>query len=402
MCACASSAQGFPGTPRHRGRLRRLLLVFGLMSTCAANAGAVANDQAAKEAELRALRQQIGELRQRLESAHSDLSEHEQALRQVEVQIGQLDRRLRDIAGDLRQKKVRLAELRKERDALNDELASQRQALARHVRAAYTLGRQDYLRLLLNQQDPATLERVLTYYRYFTRARARQIDVVKGQLLRLGVLEADIQSEAESLAQMRARAAARKAEREGQRQVRQQVLSDLQAEVRQRGQRIERLQQSEKRLEQLLRALREMFADIPQALDRRKPFSALKGQLPWPAPGKVRHGFGTSRSLGNLTWQGVLIAANAGQTVRAVYHGRVAFADWLRGLGLLVIIDHGHGFMSLYGHNQTVLKETGDWVTAGEPIATVGDTGGRNEVGLYFEIRRRGLPVNPSEWCKRS
>jgi septal ring factor EnvC (AmiA/AmiB activator) len=404
------SARRPPPAPIHRVLalpLRRsfvrqgLASIFGLWLAWLPAASLGVDQHALKEAELRQLRQHMGELRKRLDEARSSRSELEETLRTTELQLGKLDRQLRSIGRDLRAKRHRLDTLSRDRESLRAELAAQREALARQLRAAYILGRQDYLRLLLNQQDPAAVERVLTYYRYFSQARAHQIRTVQEQLARLTALEQQIREETRSLDALQVRAAARKAERESQQQERERVLEALRAEIREGGRQLERMQENEKQLEQLLKALREMFADIPQMLDRRKPFQDLKGQLPWPAKGRLRHEFGTPRRLGDLKWQGVLIGAEPGKPVRAVYHGRVAFADWLRGLGLLVIIDHGHGFMSLYGHNQTLLKETGDWVVAGEAVATVGDTGGGGEAGLYFEIRRLGIPVNPARWCKR-
>jgi septal ring factor EnvC (AmiA/AmiB activator) len=387
--------------PRWRLLRQSLAALLGLWLAGLPAASPGVDEHALKAAELRQLRQQMGELRKRLDEAHSSRSAQEEALRTTELQLGQLDRQLRSIGRALRAKRQRLDSLSQDRDRLRAELAAQREGLARELRAAYVLGRQDYLRLLLNQQDPAELERVLTYYRYFSQARAHRIRTVRKQLARLSALEQQIREETRSLDALQARAAARKAERETQQQEREQVLAALRAEIREGGEQLERLQENEKRLERLLQALREMFSAAPQAADGRKPFKDLKGQLPWPAKGRLTHEFGTRRRLGDLKWQGVLIDAGAGNPVRAVYSGRVAFADWLRGLGLLLIIDHGQGFMSLYGHNQTLLKETGDWVAAGEAVATVGDTGGAGEAGLYFEIRRRGVPVNPAQWCRR-
>ncbi len=385
------------GLSRYGSALR----LFLCLAFVCAPASTVAGDQAAKEAELRTLKRQIAELRERLDQAHDSLTEDEKALRQTEVQIGQLNRRLRTIGRDMRETQTRLDELGKERTALKAELVLQRAALVQHVRAAYLLGRQDYLKLLLNQQAPAKVERMITYYQYLTEARAQQIGAARSRLSRLMALETTIQQEAATLEQLRAQAMERKAQRESQLQRRHQALARLRAEIRSGDLRLVRLQESEKKLEHLIKELRAMFADIPDTLDGRNLFSSRKGQLPWPTKGKVRHTFGTSRSLGDLKWQGVLIAGRTGQLVRAVHRGRVAFADWLRGLGLLVIIEHGDGFMSLYGHNRLLLKEMGDWVVAGEPVATVGDTGGSDEPGLYFEIRSQGEPVNPADWCKR-
>jgi septal ring factor EnvC (AmiA/AmiB activator) len=147
--------------------------------------------------------------------------------------------------------------------------------------------------------------------------------------------------------------------------------------------------------------LSEVMAGFP--VDTDEPFASVKGKLAWPVQGRIAGAYGQPRGAGPVKWSGVLLEAAAGTQVRAVYHGRVAFADWLSGLGLLVIVDHGSGYMSLYGHNEALLKEAGDWVDPGEPIAQVGDTGGQARAGLYFEIRLNGEPIDPNPWiAKRS
>jgi len=352
-----------------------------------------------KEAELQTLRRQMDALRSRLSRAEGNRRELEEQLRASEISVGRLATELRNIQRSLGEQEATLTALQEEDQTLTRDLNVQRQLLARQVRAAYVMGRQEQLKVLLNQEDPSTLERMLTYYGYFSRARAEQIGLAKSQLARLQTLEVSIREEALALQRLRARKVARKAEQEAQRQTREWVLAELRQEIQAGGKTLERLSENEKQLEQLLQALREMFTDIPGSLDGRTPFRKLMGRLPWPARGKIRHGFGTSRRLGNLRWQGVVIAARHGQPVQAIHRGRVAFADWLRGLGLLIILDHGDGFMSLYGHNQSLLKETGDWAEAGDVLATVGNSGGRSEPGLYFEIRRKGVPVDPGRWC---
>jgi len=178
-----------------------------------------------------------------------------------------------------------------------------------------------------------------------------------------------------------------------------QLLADLHRTISGQGQELERLRENEHRLESLLEELRAQPA--PDMTQEVIAFDELKGRLPWPARGSLASKFGTPRKSGALKWQGVIIAAAGGQDVTAISRGRVVYADWLRHFGLLLIIDHGNGYMSLYGHNQSLFKERGDWVEAGETIASVGDSGGHAETGLYFEIRRRGTPVNPVQWCRK-
>jgi len=359
-----------------------------------------AGTQEQKAAELQRLRERMGALRQRLSEARSTRSGLEEQLRTTEVRSGRLAAELRDIERSLDAKAKRLTELRTEKRRVIQGLTSQRTALAAQVRATYMMGRQDYLKILLNQEDPATLGRALTYHGYFSKARAARIHALQQRLERLAHLEDAIRLETNALTQLQERKSERRKELQAEHDNRQEVLARLRQEITQGGRELQRLSENEKQLQRLLDALRDMFADIPGSLDQHTPFASLKGKLPWPVRGPLRFSFGEPRSHGTLKWQGVLISAAPGDTVRAVYHGRVAFADWLRGQGLLLIIEHGDGFMSLYGHNQSLLKETGDWVDPGDPIAIAGDTGGPGEPGLYFAIRRKGVPLNPSAWCR--
>ncbi len=386
-----------PHTSHQPGRLLLWLLGLTLLTVSSDCLGRMSHE--VKEAELQSLRRQIAALSEHLKQARSTESAVQSELRITETSIGGIANELRDIGRRLAAVQEQLARLRREKEQLATKLAAHRQTLAKQVRAAYITGNQDYLKLLLNQEDPAALERMLTYYRYFSRARAEQIQRVEAELLRLETVQREISRQQELLRSLQARARERKTAQEAQRQERALILKRLQKEIRQGGHELDGLKANEKELERLLKALREAFEDIPRALDRRKSFSQRRGQLPWPAQGKLRHRFGTSRNRGGLKWQGVLINAPMGRPVAAIHHGRIAFADWLRGFGLLIIIDHGNGYMSLYGHNQSLLKETGDWVETGDSVATVGDSGGLASSGLYFEIRRFGIPQNPSRWC---
>ena len=177
------------------------------------------------------------------------------------------------------------------------------------------------------------------------------------------------------------------------------MLAALATRMQQEGEEIERLAAEEKDLTRLIAELTSILSDYPITSDA--PFTELKGGLTWPVAGTLLHDFGQPRAGGGLKWNGVVLAASRGSEVRAVYHGRVVFADWLAGLGLLVIVDHGDGYMTLYGYNETTLKSTGDWVAPGDVIATVGDSGGQARAGLYFEIRQGAKPVNPKAWITR-
>jgi septal ring factor EnvC (AmiA/AmiB activator) len=213
------------------------------------------------------------------------------------------------------------------------------------------------------------------------------------------VVQNDIQLKSQTLTALQEEQRQQAAQLEVQRQNREQVLVQLNTQLDNQGGELKHLQTDEKQLQALVRSLQELLSDIPVEASQQKPFKALKGQLRWPARGQLVKRFGSLRGNSGLKWQGVLIEAPEGGQVRAVSKGRVAFADWMRGFGLLLIIDHGDGYMSLYGQNEALYKEVGEWVDSGEVVATLGASGGQTEAGLYFEIRHNGHPVNPLSWC---
>jgi len=381
--------------PEARRRATLVLSLLFLAQTCPA---VEADDN--PQAQLEEIRARIEAVGARLEKARTAYDRSTAQLREVEVAIGRAAARLREIEQALEAKRDELGRLQDERDALAERLRAHTDALARQVRVAYMMGRQDYLKLLLNQQDPAMLARALAYHRYFHRARARRIEALQDELARIKKVRRAIRTQAAALERLEAEKRQAHASLVRRREERAALVGELNERISREGERLERLREDESRLEQLVEELRQELADIPAALDSRAPFPALRGRLPWPSAGAVRHDFGKSREGGELAWRGVWIAASAGSPVRAVSHGRVAYADWFRGLGLLLIIDHGEGYMTLYGHNQTIYKEVGDWVEGGERIASVGASGGAARPGLYFEIRHQGRPQDPEEWCR--
>ena len=252
---------------------------------------------------------------------------------------------------------------------------------------------------MLNQEEPARLGRMMTYYDYLNRARSQRIANVSRELGVLAELAAATEEVTRELASL---------EREQQRELdglerlraqRQQAVTELDATVGSDEQEIQRLRSEEQRLSELVRELQAALAEFP--VDSQEPFSTARGSLPWPVTGRVLNRYGEVRAGPQLRWQGVQISAPGGTPVRSIYHGQVVYSDWLPGLGLLVIVNHGEGFMSLYGHNEALLKEAGDWVVPGEVIAQVGDSGGQSETALYFEIRKDATPIDPRAWMAR-
>ncbi len=273
-----------------------------------------------------------------------------------------------------------------------------RQQLARQMRVAYALGREGRLKLALNGQEPGDLPRLLRYHDYFSRARRRQIDQLNSAQERLQQTLTTIQTQNQQLASLAERRNQQARELAREREIRALALAKSERVLSNQRQRLAALRKNEQRLTELLEDLRRAIDDIPLELEPPKSFRALRGKLPWPIKGRLVQRFGDRSPTGDRGAQGVVLRARAGLEVRAIAYGRVVFADWLRGFGQLIIIDHGAGYMSLYGYNQSLLREPGEWVSSGDSIATVGDSGGQAKSGLYFAIRHAGQPLNPARW----
>ncbi|GAB4298618.1 MAG: peptidoglycan DD-metalloendopeptidase family protein [Thiohalomonadaceae bacterium] len=353
-----------------------------------------------KEAELLQLRERIASLRGELNKVRTRYDALREELRGVEEAVARLSQELRDLDDRLATQSRRLSALQKRRADLEGSIAQQRRYLEQQIRAAYAMGRQEYLKILLNQEDPATLGRALTYYDYLNRARSERIAALLETVRQLEGVRREIEAETLRLGQLREQQRLRKAELENNQTARNGLLTELEQELNSKDRRLKGLLADEKELEQLILALAQALEDIPAEPGNHKPFAQMRGKLPWPVRGRIVESYGSER-LGSLRWQGVVLSAKEGLPVRAVSHGRVAFADWLRGYGYLLILDHGDGYMSLYGNNQSLHKDVGDWVSAGETIASIGSSGGNERSGVYFEIRHDGKPQDPTRWCRR-
>lgn len=356
-------------------------------------------DKAAAESALARVRAVIRTLEQELRSARADRTQASRALEEHERAIAAIaaeQRRLDATAHALDAQLARLGETRRELEA---SASLEREALGQHLRVAYALGREDRLKLLLQRRDPAAISRLLRYHAYFTRERRERIAALETTMARLRGTEQAMAAESRRLAAVREQQAARREALSAERARRAEAIAALDAEMSDRRLRLESLQRDRARLTALVKKLREALSDITPELEPPRSFEALRGRLPWPVSGRITRRFGTPRQDADLAWQGVVLEARQGQQVRAVAHGRVVFADWLRGFGQLVILDHGGGYMSLYGHNESLLREPGEWVNPGDALATVGDSGGHARSGLYFEIRHDGRPQDPARWC---
>lgn len=358
---------------------------------------ATAQDAARAEAELRQLRAEIERIRGQVAKDAAERDRLTRALRSAETAAtrarGELDR----LRGERRTREQRRADLALEKQRREAELARERAELAAQIRAAYLIGRDEPLKMFLNQEDPNRAERMFIYYGYFGRARAGQLAAIEANLREIELLDASLETERERILRLEQEQRDEVTRLDKARAERGQVLASLTAEARARNASLQRLQREQAALERLLRELRRAAPQFPT--DSRSPFAGMRGKLAWPTTGRIESRFGERRA-GTVKWDGVVIAAPRGTPVRAIYRGRVVYADWLAGLGLLMIIDHGGGYLSLYGHNEQLFRAVGDQVAAGDTIAGIGDSGGRARPGLYFEIRQAAKPLDPAPWFK--
>lgn len=355
-------------------------------------------DRAAEAAaELERLRGRIEALRTAMEADLSRRDDAQTALRSVERTLASQAAVLRELDQAISTGARRLSALEETRAQHQRTLEAERAALAGLLRAAYATGRQERLRLLLNQDDPALVGRMLVYYDHLNRTRLARIQRIDNLVEQLDSVAADIVAERDRLEERRAAQANALAQVERARGQRAQVLAALERQLRSRGAELSRLQADEAALQRLLESLNDLLADVPADLGERRAFNEQRGQLGWPTTGRVLARFGEARDDAGR-WRGLLIGANEGSPVRAVAYGRVAWAGWMPHFGNLMVIEHGDGWYSLYGHTRTMLREVGAWVDAGTVIAEVGDSGGQPRPALYFELRRGRDPVNPQPW----
>jgi septal ring factor EnvC (AmiA/AmiB activator) len=393
---------------------------------------AVADEKTDAKKQLDAARADVSELKQLLEKLQQEKSGVQKDLKKTESEMGQLEKQVKGLQQDLKQSEEEIQRLDSEKKKLEGARLEQQRLIGIQARAAYQSGRQEYVKLLLNQQNPEKFSRTLTYYDYLSEARMEQLDAFNETLRQLANVELEIVSHQTQLLEQKSALDGRREQLASVRKERQLALAKLSKEYSARDKKLKAREQEQANLarvlktieETLARQAREAEAARQQALlaEREQPrspsipatgplvssgagfggpFAKARGKLPWPVNGQLVARYGTPRGGDARTkWDGVLIGAPAGSQVHAVHGGRVVFADWLRGAGLLVILDHGNGYLSLYGHNQSLLKDAGDVVKAGEAISTVGNSGGQDTSALYFAIRQQGRPIDPAQWCR--
>ncbi|MEO7430577.1 MAG: peptidoglycan DD-metalloendopeptidase family protein [Dokdonella sp.] len=357
-----------------------------------------AQEQEAKK-KLDAVRVEIKSLVAQAQAMAGERSDAERTLRDKELALGVVAKELHSLDERVAGQQAKFDGLQQQRAELEAALKTQHDALAALLRSAYALGRNEELKLLLQQDDVAAIARVLAYHRYFQRAQVDRIDHLRGDLRQLADVQEAIGAATRELAATREARTAEAANLETERRERAALVESIDARLKDQSTRIAALGKNETALTALIDTLRDVFADIPKQLSGDAPFAASRGRLTWPLKGKVVVAFGAGDESGRRS-SGLLLAAKSGTPVRAISHGRVAFADWLRGYGLMIIVDHGDGYLSLYGCNETLLKDVGDWVDAGETIASSGASGGQKTAGLYFELRAKGQAVDPRGWLQ--
>lgn len=359
-----------------------------------------ADEKADKQKQLTQLKARIEKLRHAIEVKENSKSSYSRQLRQIEKQIGALSQNIRNSSKQLKARQQSLRELQENKNHIAARIQGQNDQLAQQLHTAYTLGQQEQLKLFFSQENASVLQRNMTYYEYFSRYRLGLIDDAQRNIARLLENERKISSAKQALEQALSAQKRQKSELTRDKKKRQNIVANLDKQLKKQGSHLSQLEENAQNLKQLIDSLSDILTDIPAPPASHQKFAKLKGKLAWPVKGKVKKLFGRPKPPSNLRWQGVVIQAPTGNNVRAVSHGRVAFADWLRGMGNLIIIDHGNGYMSLYGHNQSLYKAAGEWVEPGDVIASIGNSGGQKTPGLYFEIRKKGKPQNPSRWCK--
>lgn len=367
---------------------------------------------ATKQEELDNLRKRITSLQRELEKTTASRSEASDALRESERAISTSSRRLAELTRQQQEAGKTLKQLQQQESTLQKDIQAQQRMLSKLLYQQYLGGQSEYLKLLLNNRDPNQIAREATYYEFIARSRADLIQKLRDNLTQLQDVTERTRQKNEEIASLRQDAQSQKSALEKDKRTRQQVLSKISTQLQKQRREINRLKQDQTRLTQLVNRLTQMLAkpsgrqqykneNLPDDRFDGSPFAQMKGKLALPVKGTVTNQYGKPRPDSTVLWKGLFLKAPASQPVKSVAAGRVVFADWLRGFGNLMIIDHGKGYMSLYGNNEALLKQLGEVVRGGDVIAAVGNSGGNEESGLYFELRLNGKPFDPMQWVAR-
>lgn len=378
--------------------IRYLVLAMLLLFACSfrLSAQGLGNQNSEQTSQkLSEIQHAINQQKRALKNTSVKISDLEQQLKTDDIAIGKIAKALASTNSQLTNTQKKLRQLSIEKRQLEAEKSQQEKILAKQLRAAYSTGHHDYLKLILNQENPASVQRTITHYQYLNKARINEIENFKSTITQLEAVSKQHQIQAEQLQHLTQEQNQQKQILELSKTKQKQTLKALNSKQLNSQQKLKKLEQEEASIVALLKRI----ADAARAAENLVGLSKLKRKLSWPVKGKIQHSFGT-RKQGYLKWKGVFLSAPIGRQVKTIHSGTILFSDWLKGYGLVSVVDHGDGYMSLYGHNQALLKSVGDRVEAGEPIALVGQSGGQATSGLYFEVRHAGKAMNPKLWCK--
>ena len=375
-------------------RINRYLKCGLILASLAATSVAANEDRTKKDlfevqhalkksqAEYKEQRKKIAQLQKNLQKHELAIAKNAKALNMAEQSVEQTQQQQK--------------QLQQKANELEKKHTDYQRILAAQLKSAYMAGNEDYSKILLNQQDTAKFERILSYYNYLNKARIEQIEELKGLQQEIAQNQVELNKTKEKLIALHEEQKRRQTALLAAQNERQTNLKNLRSKLNNTKTSINYLKENQQTLITTIEELEKAKTQKIELLGLNKS----KGQLDWPSKGKLTHTFG-QRKHGGIDWKGVLISAKEGSNINSVYNGQVVFADWLKGYGWVIVVDHGDGFMSLYGHAQTLLKDVGDMVREGETLALVGQSGGQANSGLYFEIRHKGRAVNPKKWCRR-
>lgn len=354
-----------------------------------------------KRAELAELKKRIADLQQVMQQRKHALKKEDATLKDVDQRINNINKTIRELDKRKLSLKDELGELRIKKAASFDTLHNEQDVLAQQLRSAYVSGHEEYVKLIMNQQDPSVISRMLVYYRFIAESRVRTIASINTALVRIKKLEKRISQRSHDMDNLLNIEKNRWQSLKQAYQEQSKAVSALRDELSGNAEQIKRMEYDEQELVSLIEKLREIIDELQDEERVVSSFKLYRGELDLPAKGRVVINYGERRQIGNMRWKGVVLAGKLGSDIQALYEGRVVYADWMRGFGLLLIIDHGESYLSLYGHNESVLVEEGDWVERGQTVASMGKSGGSTKPGLYFAIRYKGRAQNPLKWVKR-
>lgn len=396
-----SKIPALPGNrlPPAAGRLGGWALLAGLLL---AGAGAAADDRYQQSTEeLAKVRGRIDAVSRNIEHDKGEQDDLRAAVEAAERKIDTATGEARRIGAQVELQQLKVRQAQAERAAAEQRLAAQKDSLARQLRADYMMGRGGKAEVLLSQDDPARIDRMMIYYDSLNRSRAAAINAIDDQIRKVSELEDQYRQQLASLHALQDSHQQALNQLQADRSERAQAMTKVAERIAGEAQELKGLQANEKQLRDLLEQLRKALADVPVEPEGGKPFPEMRGKMAWPLRGELLARYGDAKAGGRLQWKGYWIAAPEGAAVRASARGRVAYVGWLSSYGLIVVLQHEKGYFTLYGHNSAVTKTAGEWVSAGDVIAQAGNTGGYEQTGLYFEVRKGAEPMDPKEWLSR-